>query len=1191
MNEVDVAVNAGTPDPRFLVLQEKAPVDHKRRNPERPAVLSWCLIVRNASKTLEQCLKSIRAMTPDAEIVIVDTMSNDFEDKVLAMPFEELNPDLQAAASRGEKLVWADPTNPRVPKSVEIAKRYADVWEEYRGPKGTWTREMYAFDDAAAARNRSFELATGQFVAWIDADDELMGPEETQRLLAINGQLPPADGQTKVDGLAVESEKHELGDRRVAGLEGFLAALPKAGPEVFYCPYLYRPMPGDEGKSGKAIEWQTRERIVRRGDDGVLRWRWHRKAHEYLSSDGPVSRAAKLPTLLFVHRKEWTNEDFVYSTRRHYDIVRADYDAGHRVPFDLLYLCRYAKTMAPAQEREFVEAYVKACFMPMDRAQALSVKAGYLAREGYFHEAVEHYAAANVADPTYPEAHFGLAKTYEEADRWLDAARAYQRGCDTSPDHLYGALSPREHRVVNRLRAAHCYWKAAMQVADSEPRLELAKQCAAEAGREPGAFIVDGEALQAYINLFENELTCFRSLVALNAAAQVLIANDETLKAALLVKAIPHNMADHPIAQRMLMHAVKIDQHGLDDASYTEFYETLGTDRFTSDDELEKALEMPRVRFLVDELVKLRAKLGRPLRVLEVGPWDGISLIHCMRALPDSQFVGIEVKGTAITELQKRIDKLGWSDRLKLVHGKLSRKTITEAESGFARTRDAGGPFDAITFYEVIEHLPSPHNSLFLMRGSLTPSGVIFVSTPWGAFDRGHPANFEKRDARGHVTAMMPRDVVSVLEECSFRVLELGGLHSEGHFGDTLHLMAERIDLVTPSTWPRLIEGEGATTPVPGFGFSPQFAVHGALWDWNASLVERTGMGASEETIVYLAREFGRRGGRPQVFGPIPKTGILDQVEVRDGVQYWPREQLRYIDPSRPLIVSRAPSYGPLIKQHLKDFGIKPPRMFLWLQDCHYADLNAQVAAEYEKVIVLSHKHREQIARQGVPLEKMKIIPNFILKEHFPLPSQSSVKREPHRFIYCSSPDRGLIPLLKMWPLFRKEWPDATLGIFYGWEGAKRLGATMPGWISQYRELRAEYDSLCRQPGVEEYGRVNHHQIAYEMRRASVWPYPILNTEVETFCSNAVKARAAGCVPVVTAGMIPDEALGTAFATSLALRVPADPKQPTEDFEWAFFKAVKMAVGASDEARDAMAQQALNEFELGVVIKKWEELL
>lgn len=56
-----------------------------------------------------------------------------------------------------------------------------------------------------------------------------------------------------------------------------------------------------------------------------------------------------------------------------------------------------------------------------------------------------------------------------------------------------------------------------------------------------------------------------------------------------------------------------------------------------------------------------------------------------------------------------------------------------------------------------------------------------------------------------------------------------------------------------------------------------------------------------------------------------------------------------------------------------------------------------------------------------------------------------------------------------------------------------------------------EYKSL----GVTEHGKVGHKKLAEIMKETSVWAYPCTDPR-ETFCITAVKAQAAGCVPVVT---------------------------------------------------------------------------
>lgn len=55
----------------------------------------------------------------------------------------------------------------------------------------------------------------------------------------------------------------------------------------------------------------------------------------------------------------------------------------------------------------------------------------------------------------------------------------------------------------------------------------------------------------------------------------------------------------------------------------------------------------------------------------------------------------------------------------------------------------AGGPFDAVTFFDVIEHLPGDVGALSLAREILAPQGLVFVTVPayqwlWSPQDTTH---------------------------------------------------------------------------------------------------------------------------------------------------------------------------------------------------------------------------------------------------------------------------------------------------------------------------------------------------------------------------------------------------------------------------------------------------------------------
>jgi len=97
--------------------------------------VSVCMIVKNAQAALYRCLDSVKSIAD--EIIVCDTGSTD--------------------------------------RTVEIAREYTD--QVHRIP---WE------DDFAAARNRSIEKASKDWILWVDADEYLLGGEHLAKYLRDN---------------------------------------------------------------------------------------------------------------------------------------------------------------------------------------------------------------------------------------------------------------------------------------------------------------------------------------------------------------------------------------------------------------------------------------------------------------------------------------------------------------------------------------------------------------------------------------------------------------------------------------------------------------------------------------------------------------------------------------------------------------------------------------------------------------------------------------------------------------------------------------------------------------------------------------------------------------------------------------------------------------------------------------------
>lgn len=120
---------------------------------------------------------------------------------------------------------------------------------------------------------------------------------------------------------------------------------------------------------------------------------------------------------------------------------------------------------------------------------------------------------------------------------------------------------------------------------------------------------------------------------------------------------------------------------------------------------------------------------------------------------------------------------------------------------------------------------------------------------------------------------------------------------------------------------------------------------------------------------------------------------------------------------------------------------------------------------------------------------------------------------EKPRFIYSSSPDRGLDTLLYLWKFIKERIPEAELKIFYGfsnWEASIRNGTVDQSSIDMYHRIM----NIIQQPGVFNIGPISQEQLAKEWKDADIWLYP--TRFLETFCITALEAQLSDTVVITS---------------------------------------------------------------------------
>ena len=260
----------------------------------------------------------------------------------------------------------------------------------------------------------------------------------------------------------------------------------------------------------------------------------------------------------------------------------------------------------------------------------------------------------------------------------------------------------------------------------------------------------------------------------------------------------------------------------------------------------------------------------------------------------------------------------------------------------------------------------------------------------------------------------------------------------------------------------------------------------------------KTGLGGSEEAIVYLTRELKKLGWKPSVYAnPGPDYGDYD------GVKYLQWYDLNPKDEFNVLILWRAIGFA--------DFKPKSKFTMVWLHDVpNNPDFTDERVAMVNKIAPLSEYHKSllRVFKNGVfqpmPEDKILLTSNGISEIKVP-----EVKRDQYRMIYSSSPDRGLVYLLRMWPNIKKEVPQANLDIYYGFQIFDKIYPDNPG-KQKWKKMVLD---MMKQDGITYHGRVGHDELHKAMAGTGIWAYPTDFDEIS--CITAMKCQALGAIPVV----------------------------------------------------------------------------
>lgn len=561
----------------------------------------------------------------------------------------------------------------------------------------------------------------------------------------------------------------------------------------------------------------------------------------------------------------------------------------------------------------------------------------------------------------------------------------------------------------------------------------------------------------------------------LRALWEFLIWDTEPLKAKRLLEELcPAALSDSPQVRALIRSMGPKLSHMNDWAAYQRAYAAIPELPYHVPKEHHGwTLEQGRAR-MVRQWAENQPHEGPPIEVLVIGVQDGIIESAMLAANPRVVLTACDVAPQASVGINEMISK--FPGRVK------THALVRDHYDWFPED----SKFDAVNFFEVIEHLPEggDEKALRVIREHLKPEGQLFVSTPIAAFwVEQYLANMKDPRPWWHVRAHNPSSLWKLFQATGYTGSLLGLNES------TLFLAKMQPNHLPPG--PEIAIYVYPMRPMAeGFDpFSPKLG-H---------------VGGSEEAVIHLSAALAKKGARVTVYTDMPQR--MDTLLVHEGTQWRNHSELDVPGLKGALLVWRAP-------QMAAEFKLQNPklRVLNWLHDTHYNATPAQYEA-VDGTIALSRFHGEALSRFDGYHGRLEFASNGIVPADFPEPDES--KRDPHACIYAAAPERGLEFLLEEWPKIRAAVPDATLRVYYSWTLTEKMLERRPdaGLTALLAKLRAGLESLKDQ-GVTYFGGVDHKTLNEAYRTSGVWTYPPVNF-LEISCISAMKAMASGCWPVI----------------------------------------------------------------------------
>lgn len=276
----------------------------------------------------------------------------------------------------------------------------------------------------------------------------------------------------------------------------------------------------------------------------------------------------------------------------------------------------------------------------------------------------------------------------------------------------------------------------------------------------------------------------------------------------------------------------------------------------------------------------------------------------------------------------------------------------------------------------------------------------------------------------------------------------------------------------------------------------PIFCFHadGGFNPWSGSSIHTIGVGGSETYIIEQARHIQLSGKFDvYVFCNCGEGGSTEGVVYKPLSEYYSFINANYI---HTCIVSRFSEYLPVT------FKGWTENVYLVIHDLTPSGIVIPMDHKLKKIFCLTEWHVDYFT-QFFPALKNITVPFYYGIDFQKFKGANPLLKKQYKFIYSSFPNRGLLPLLQMWPKIHEFQPLAALHIYCDLDG-KWVNEVQGEMMRQIKEIMLSYNAKKHNMNIYYHGWVSKSVLASAWLTADVWLYPC--TFMETFCLTALES-------------------------------------------------------------------------------------